>query len=184
MKKYLLLAVVCCLLLSCENKIEDIYSIYFNDNILVEKARDIDLVYSDSARVQLRVSGPLLLKYTNPANPYEEFPEGLHVSFYGSGGTVTSWLDARYGLRQPSQNKVIVRDSVVMRNVNNEVLRTSELIWDEKEGTLYTSKYVEISRPGELIRGFGFRANEDMTRYEINAVTGRIKAQDIEADFQ
>jgi LPS export ABC transporter protein LptC len=169
---------------SCVNKKEDIYSLYFKKEDLSEVATDVDLLYSDSSIVQLRVRGPKMIRYIGKGENREEFPEGLQVTFFDKLGNEKSWLSAKYGIRFPAEAKIILRDSVVMHNTDQETLKTSELIWFEQTGNMETRKFVEISRPGEIIRGFGLKADENLTRYEINAVTGRIAADDITSDFQ
>ena len=56
--------------------------------------------------------------------------------------------------------------------------------WDEKLNKVYTKKFVKITRPGEIIYGYGFEANQDFTRWEINAITGRIKVDGLADDLE
>lgn len=171
-------------LISCGHGIEDPYDFYFNSPQLGETAHNIEILYSDSTYVQVRITGKTLYRYTEAGQVREEFPDGVQVEFLDRAGNVNSWLNAKKGYRRPSEKLVILRDSVIMHNIQKESLRTSELTWNEIDGDIYTTKYVEIRRPGEIIKGFGFKTNEGMTEYEINAVTGRIKSDDLDADFQ
>jgi len=178
---YLLLALF---IGACSHGIEDPYDFYFNTPQLGERAKNIEILYSDSTFVQVKITGPTLYRTSENGVDAEEFPDGVKVEFLDRNGTVTSWLDAKKGYRKPNEKLVIFRDSVVMHNIQRESLKTSELIWNEREGNIYTTKYIEITRPGEIIQGFGLKTNEDMSEYEINAVTGRIKSDDIDSDFQ
>ena len=65
-------------------------------------------------------------------------------------------------------------------NNQNEQLETSELIWEEARGRVYTDKFVKITKPEEIIFAYGFRANQDFTVYELLSVTGRVKVNDLE----
>jgi len=170
--------------LSCSTGIEDPYDFYFNTPQLGETARNIEILYSDSTYVQVKITGPTLLRIAEGGLMREEFPDGIEVEFLDRNGHPTSWLSAKRAIRQPVEKIVIFRDSVYMYNTQKEALRSSELIWNEKDGSIHTTKYVEISRPGEIIQGFGLKTNEDLSEYEINAVTGRIKSGDLDADFQ
>ncbi len=169
---------------SCTNKVEDIYALHYSEAPPEELATGVDVLYSDSSILQVRITGPVMKRIQDNGQVKEEFPEGMQVEFYDKNGIVESWLDAKYGVRNPLDNEVVVRDSVVMKNTRGELLRTSELKWNEKDGNVYTNKYIQYSSPDEIIKGFGFRADANFTRFEINAVTGRIKLGDIEADFQ
>lgn len=179
-----IIAVFFLTLIGCSHGIEDPYDFYFNTPKLGETARNIEILYSDSTYVQVKISGPILYRTIENGIESEEFPDGVKVEFLDRSGRVTSWLDAKKGFRKPTEKLVILRDSVVMHNIQRESLKTSELIWNEKDGSIHTTKYVEIRRPGEIIQGFGLKTNSDMSEYEINAVTGRIKSDDIDSDFQ
>jgi len=134
-----------------------------------ERALDVELIYSDSAIVKVKVISPELLRHLDRNNPIDEFPAGIHVKFYDEYQRVSSYLDARYALRMEKEKRIIVRDSVVFYNKKNEKLETNELIWDEKGERISSEKFVMITRPeqGDTIMGYGIDANEDFTRFEI-----------------
>jgi len=137
--------------------------------IKMERATDVELIYSDSAVVQVKVISPQLLRHLDRNNPIDEFPIGIHVEFYDDRQRVSSYLDARYALRMEKDKKIIVRDSVVFYNNKNEKLETNELIWDERKERISSEKFVMITRPelGDTIMGYGIDANEDFSRFEI-----------------
>ncbi|MBK8051862.1 MAG: LPS export ABC transporter periplasmic protein LptC [Saprospiraceae bacterium] len=61
-------------------------------------------------------------------------------------------------------------------------METSELIFDEIERIVYTEKLVRITNPikGDTTYGFGFKANQDFTRFEIKKkVQGKINVSEI-----
>ena len=179
-----LLIVSSVLIIGCKQPIEDPYAYYFGSPAVGEVAENIEIFYSDSGYVQVRIKAPVLIRTLEAGLTTEDFPDGVSVEFLDRYGRVNSWLSAKKGTRKPNEKLVVLRDSVVMYNTQDESIRSNELIWTEKDGSIYTTKYVEITRPGEIIKGFGFKTNERMTEYEINAVTGRIKSGDLESDFQ
>jgi len=138
-------------------------------DIKMERATDVELIYSDSAVVKVKVISPELLRHLDRNNPIDEFPIGIHVKFYDDYQRVSSYLDAKYALRMEKQKKIIVRDSVVFYNNQNDKLETNELIWDESKEHISSEKFVMITRPtqGDTIMGYGIDANEDFTRFEI-----------------
>jgi LPS export ABC transporter protein LptC len=172
------------LLGSCLQKNTDLELIYGKKEDLSEVAEDIDILYSENGIVQLRIKGPTLIRSSEQGQQKDEFPNGLEVTFYDEYGTERSWLSSKYGIRYPTDQKIVFQDSVVFKNIENETLKTSELFWYESDGSMESTKFVEIRRPGEIIRGFGFKAQNNLTRFELNAVTGRIKADDITGDFE
>lgn len=156
-------------LISCSNDIDQINRLVEEKNIKIERASDVELIYSDSAVVQVKVLSPELIRHLDKNNPIDEFPIGIHVNFYDDYQRVSSYLDAKYALRMEKDKQIIVRDSVVFYNKKNEKLETNELIWNEKEGSITSEKFVMITRPeqGDTIMGYGIIANEDFSRFEI-----------------
>ena len=48
----------------------------------------------------------------------------------------------------------------------NEIVRDVEII--------YTDQFVKITNPREVIYSYGFKADQNFTRYEVNQVKGRM----------
>lgn len=172
------------MILSCSSSKDKEEKLPFGkEELFSEVAENVDIYYSENGRVQLRIQGPLMVRSSHQGKATDAFPEGLQVTFFDNEANAKSWLSAKKGTRYPQDRKIVLQDSVVFYNTEQEELRTSELIWWESDGSMETAKFVEIKRPGERIRGFGFKAKDNLTRFEMNAVTGRIKAGDLTEDF-
>ena len=154
---------------SCSNDMGQINRLIDDSEVKIERARDVELIYSDSAQVKVKVISPELIRHLDRNNPIDEFPIGIHVNFYDENQRVGSYLDAKYALRMEREKEIIVRDSVVFYNKKNEKLETNELIWNEEEQSIRSEKFVMITRPeqGDTIMGYGIIANEDFTRFDI-----------------
>jgi len=174
---------ICCMLLflvSCEKKEIKQDSGFSEEDLKVETAKDIEMLYSDSAVVRVKLTAPVSLRHLDRAKPKEVFPESIKVSFYDQNGRNTSWLTSKYAERLTREKKVIARDSVVLFNSKNEKLFTEELIWDELKKQIYTDRFVIIKRPGgEEIYSMGIVANEDFSEYELTSVEGDWRIDDI-----
>ena len=153
-------------------------------NTEVETAKDVEILYSDSAQVRVKITGPTMLNYLDKKEPQQEFIDGVKVDFFDPDGTVSSQLTANYAIRLEKRNEVIVRDSVVWQSVKNEKIETEELIWQETKERIYTDRFVVITRPDEIVYGHGFEANQDFSYSKINAIEGRIKVDKIEEEQQ
>lgn len=154
---------------SCSNDMEQINKLIDEKEIKIERASNVELIYSDSAMIKVLVESPELIRHVDRTNPIDEFPNGIHVNFYDDYERVSSYLDAKYALRMEKDKRIIVKDSVVFYNKKNEKLETNELIWDEKNQKISSEKFVMITRPeiGDTIMGYGIEANEDFSRFEI-----------------
>jgi len=100
------------------------------------------------------------------------FIEGVEVEFLGPDGQPTSWLFADYGENRKGQNEVYVRDNVLLYNTEGDTLRSEDLYWDISESILYTDKFARLRSRGKLFYGFGFKAKDDFSEWEMKALKG------------
>ncbi|HQU94705.1 MAG TPA: LPS export ABC transporter periplasmic protein LptC [Saprospiraceae bacterium] len=170
--------------MSCENNIKEI-------NRFVEKAAsgsyetgvDGEILYSDSAHLKVRIKFDTMARILDPGDQRDVFPKGVIVYFYDNDGAVSSILTANSAERIAKKNIVVAKDSVHLVSRNGEELLTNELIWDEWKKEVYTNRFVKLTRPGEIIYSFGFKSNQEFTKYEINAISGKLKKENIEGEF-
>lgn len=172
-------------LASCENDLSEVNRLFSKNETQVETALEVELLYSDSAILDLRILSPKMLRHIDAQNPRQEFPEGLEIEFFDDAGkTVTARMTARYAERFEDDNKFTVRDSVVWRSQKGEQLETEELIWEEQDDRVHTNKFVVVRRSDEIIYGHGFDSNKDFTRWKIRAIEGRIKSNGLTGDLK
>jgi LPS export ABC transporter protein LptC len=166
--------------LACTNEPKELRAVLPKHDMKIEIAEDVTILYSDSAIVRVRITSPALKRYESRGENYDEFPQGLLVEFLDDRKKPKSWLKADYAIRKENAKKIFVEDNVVLYNKRNDQLMTSELIWDENAEELYTSKAVKIAQPaqGDTIFGFGFKADQEFTRFEIQRRFSAIKNVD------
>ena len=162
---------------ACSNDIKDIRKVTSIPNIKVETATDVEILYSDSGIVKVRILSPTLKRYTEQKETYDEFPDGLIVEFIDKNKRVKSWLEADFAIRKENDKKIYVEKNVVLYNKRNDKLMTEELIWDEAAEEIYTNKPVKITQPsvGDTSFGIGFKADQEFTRFEIKQNFSGIK---------
>lgn len=167
------------LIMGCEEEKPELRQIFTEDDVAIEVARQVEILYSDSAVVRVRVTGPLLHNINDRDNPRQVFPEGIKLEFMQADHSIRSTLTAKSAVRQQDKGLITVRDSVVLNTVKGEKLETEELIWDEKSGKVHTEKFVKVSQPGEVIYGFGLEAEQDFSYWKILVPKGKIKVEQI-----
>ena len=140
----------------------------------VEIAEGVTIRYSDSAQVKVVIEAPIMLNHLDPSDPHQEFPNGLEVTFFDLLQDTSSTLTAKRGKVYQRGGEVIVRDSVVWQSVNNEMLETEELIWNQRDELIFTNKFVVITQPDAILYGYGFEAPQDFSTARIKQVTGRV----------
>jgi LPS export ABC transporter protein LptC len=167
-------------LIGCDATSERADILYDQEDTAVEVGRGVEIIYSDSAVVRVRVTGPTLHNFLDRENPRQEFPEGIKMEFLTPNRQVRSTLTAKFAIRQQDRGLVIARDSVVLTTIEQEKLETEELIWDEKTERIHTDKFVKVTRPGEVLYGFGLEANQDFSFWKITAPKGILKAEQLD----
>ena len=167
---------------ACKNDLADVRNLIPPDRVQVEELYTFEMLYSDSAVVRVRVSGPKMLRHVDNQEPRQEFPEGVLVEFFDFQGRITSRLSSKYAIRDEEESSVLMRDSVVWQSAQGERLETSELTLDEKEERIFTNKFVTIRRADEILFGHGFESNQAFTRSRIRAIEGRIRLEDLDTE--
>jgi LPS export ABC transporter protein LptC len=162
---------------SCENDLAEVDALQDKLDVEVETMRGVEILYSDSAEVKVRITGPVMLNHLDRSDPQQEFMEGVFVEFFGPAREVASTLSAQYAIRYEREGKIICRDSVVWASTDGQMLETEELIWDEQVRQVYTQKFARITTPGRMIYGHGFRANQDFSNARILEVDGIVPVE-------
>jgi len=184
-QKGVILCFVLVLLVACAGKeIKELDTIDLQDRAGVERATGVEVLYSDSSVVRVQLKAPTLLRYNDKYTPKQVFPDGIDADFYNERQQQTSKLVAKYAEQYQKQQKIYLRDSVHIWNNKSEHLEAEELIWDEKQERIYSDKFVKITTPEQIIRGYRLESNLDFTRWELDSVTGIIESKNmIDAPF-
>ena len=174
---YLLLFTSSIFLTSCENDIAKINLITSTDNAPVESGKSVEVIYSDSAKVKMKLISSQVDRYTGN-NPHTEMPKGVKIEFYDDSLKVKSKLTANYAMRYENKKRMEAKQNVVVTNEKGDRLNTEHLIWDEEKKIIYTEEFVKITTADEILMGDGLEANQDFSKYKIKNITGTINLND------
>lgn len=152
---------------------------FSREQLNIEKGRDVEIIYSDSAKIKSRVTGPEMLYYTETFNPRQEFTKGVKTYFYDEEQKEIGVLTGKYAIRNERKRQVIVRDSVIWESATDGRLETEELIWDEATNTIHSSKFTTITRQNEKIFGFNFETDDKLSHWRILNPKGALKVDAI-----
>lgn len=180
MRTWICLLALGTLLWTCSNTTSRKDAILEGLSLDSERASNVDIIYSDSARLQVRIRGPVMINYLEQSQQRQEFPEGIRVDFYNPSGRVSSVLTAKMATRYDSRGIVILQDSVVWQSAEQQRLETSELIWNEANEKVYNNKFLVATTPRDTIFGKGFTANQNFTDITIIGTDGRLKVESLE----
>ncbi len=163
------------ILVACENDIEKVKIITGKKAIPVERGKEVEILYSDSAKIKARLLAKELNRFTEK-QPYIEMPKGIKMYFYDANQKVNSTLTSEYAkvLQFPDNNIMEAKRKVVVVNEKNETLNTEHLVWNQKEETIVSDAFVTITTKDEIIMGDGLESNQSFTKYKIKKMKGTI----------
>ena len=137
-----------------------------------DRTYDVDVVYSDSAKVKAKGFAPILDKVTPSAGAvYSEMPKGVKIYFYDefmrSKGSITS----DYAINKETERITIFRKNVVVVS-DNMTFTTEELTWDENKRMYFSPAGTVTTKDGNILNGTSFSAPQDFSTYSITMTSG------------
>ncbi len=159
---------------SCSKSPQPNPAIKVTEDGALMSARNIEVLFSDSGKVEARLTSPLMNRYAGEA-PYLEFPNGFKIYLFDSIQQITSTIVGNRGIRRENTHIMETWGNVIVRNEKkNEQLNTEHLVWDERQHRIWTDVKVKIIRPDQILYGTRMESNESFTRYSIQGVTGEM----------
>jgi LPS export ABC transporter protein LptC len=163
--------------ISCEKKNETIQKIDIL-SLPSQVGKGIKTIYTDSGKLQMVLTAPLMERYDKAETPYTEFKSGLNVQFHDGHEKPVASVSAKYAKYTDNKNLWELQDSVVAINENNEKLETELLFWDQKKDLIYTDRFVKITTEDQIIQGYGLESDPRLTRRRIKNLSAVIYIND------
>jgi LPS export ABC transporter protein LptC len=152
---------------SCGNDLEKVNAITLKISGPSMSAKNIEVLFSDSGKIQAKLTSVLLNKFEGQ-NPYMEFPRGFKVVFYDSTGSVESTIEGNYGKQDEITRVMEAKGNVIVRNVaKDQQINTEELTWNENKMLIYSDVKVKITTANKVLFSDGLKANESFSWYEF-----------------
>lgn len=140
---------------------------------MIEEAKKVESFFSQDGIMKAKLKAPLMLRVLD--SQYVEFPNTLHVDFYDDSTRIESWLDSKYGKYFESQDKVYLRDSVIVINVKGDTLKAPDLWWDQNAKIFYTDKpALYLAKDKRILGKDGLIATQDMSSVTFKGPEGPI----------
>jgi LPS export ABC transporter protein LptC len=167
------------LLSACENDLKDLPKMSNNEATKpIETYTDVDVIYSDSAKVKAHMTSPLMIKY-KVAKPYTEMPKGVKVIFYDVNLNETCTLTADFAVQREQEKTIELRKNVVGVNAKGETFTSDELIWDQNTKQVHSSKLVHVKMAdGSVADGTSFTSDEGLNHWKLDNGIGIFHVND------
>lgn len=160
---------------SCGNDMQEVRDFLADKNLPIGVAENFHNVHTDSGRVDLKLSAPLLHDYSNrKKHPYTEFPEGVKIVTVAKNKD-SIVVTGNYAITYSKTNISEIRDKVVVINhADYKKLLTEQLFWDQKTKYFYTEEPFTLITRTDTVHGIGFDASEDLKVFMSKQNTGSI----------
>lgn len=162
---------------SCEKKTDTIQKI---DILTLPSltAKDFTTTYTDSGKVELVLSAPIMERYEKAEIPYSEFKSGINVFFYDGHTEPVASVKGNYAKFNENKDLWELHDSVVAVNEAGDKLETELLFWDQKKALIYTDRFVKITTEDQIIQGYGLESDPRLSKRRIKNMSAIIYIND------
>ncbi|MBR2128197.1 MAG: LPS export ABC transporter periplasmic protein LptC [Bacteroidales bacterium] len=148
---------------SCKGKLAEAESISLSETP-VQKVNDMFIVQTENSIINVRAEAPLMERYERDTLSYELFPEGIAVYGYTEDGRLETEIvadNARHLKYKDGRESWEAFGNVVVKNlINQEIMETDTLYWDQKNEKIYTHCYVRMYSPDGFMQGYGMESDQ------------------------
>jgi len=161
-------------LFSCKTDLDEVRALMHKEELPDIIVEDFQSEYSIEGHLKVKLVSPKAYRYTSEDKQYSQFPDGITLMFFNNKMVLHSSLKADYGIYYEKKSFAKAKGNVVLTNVKGSILKTEELLIDEKEEKIYSLVPVTIEdKDGFKITGEGgFESNLDFTVYKFTDVSG------------
>lgn len=156
------------LTIACSSEKKEIVDVAFDpEKTYTMKATEINSLVSDSGLTRYRLNAKEWLVFDKAKDPYWYFPEGIYVEKFDTLFQTEASIKADTAFYFSKRELWRLVGNVKVESLQGEKFDTSELFWNQKEGKVYSDKYIRIEQEDKIITGVGFESNQEMTQYKI-----------------
>lgn len=160
---------------SCTNSAKEIRDFLADKNLPIGEAFDIIHKHTDSGRIDVKMTAPLMLDFSNRENhPYTEFPNGIKITTFEVNGDSTTVQGDYARSYKKTEVSEIKNNVVILNHSQKNKLLTDQIYWDQKTHYFFTEKKFAFYTATDTIYGTGFEATEDLDKWWVKNQTGVI----------
>src|SRR5690625_243321 len=101
------------MLFSCQGRINKVRELGLKNFSPATEETKVNVVYTDSGKVALKLRSPLILDFSNLDFPYRESPHGIEVDFFDKDNKKTT-ITPDYGMANEKTSFIDFKENVQM----------------------------------------------------------------------
>lgn len=144
------------------------------DQIPVMVSRGVSKMISDSGITRYKIITEEWAVYDQTNPPRQDFKKGILILRFDDKMNIDMQItaDTAYWF---DQNLWELRGRVYLNNeASQTTFRSERLYWDMQAHEFYSDVWMRVVTPERQVEGTSFRANEQMTRYEVHDDKGSV----------
>lgn len=189
MRKLLFANLIVILLVACGNESERLHTDAVHDRagMPVLDTHDVVTLISDSGVTRYRITTDRWMIFDKDSPAHWLFPEGIYLEKFSpdttasdssTGFYVDASLQADSAYYDSDAQVWTLVGNVHALNLEGEQFDSPWLRWEQKTESITSDSSITITKAKTIIRGIGFRSNQEMTHYTILRPTGVIPIED------
>ena len=167
---------------ACDDRQMKLSAIEDHKQVPTLEINHLQIDYTESGLLRMHLQAPLLQRFLLAEDPYNVFPEGMHIYFYTAAHELENEIiaDYAYNREKPEEYWEAIGHVVVKNHLKQQTLYTDTLYWDRAKRTIYTHAPVRIETPNLFFDGMdGMVADERFEHYKFfNANNGIMYVDD------
>jgi LPS export ABC transporter protein LptC len=160
------------------NNPEDIKAISDREELPNFYFKELNAIATDSGHLKYRLIAPEVMQFDSKEEPTIDFPNGLHYYIYGANEVIESQIKCKFAIYYQKTESWELRNDVEIVNVSGNVVNTELLFWDTEDKRIYSDEFVKITTNDDVLTGYGFETDEQITVYSIKKASGDFKIED------
>lgn len=174
----ILLLITCCILVSCDNNsLNDIQKMNATNFFPAGVAEDINVKYTDSARIKASLASRKMLDYSQVKYPFTHFPNKVFVTVYDQNKNKT-FVEANKATTYNKTHIIDLQGNVKITTHDGKILETQQLYYNQKDNWFFTDAYFKFKDPSKsYFEGIGIDfdnqlkvMNAQQNRAQINNI--------------
>ena len=131
---------------------------------------DVQTIISDSGQTRYRIAAPLWNMFEEAKQPHWTFPKGVKCEELDNKFNPVTSIQCDSAFFDKDNALWSLVGNVRISNINNDLILTDELMWDQRTHRMYSDAFIHIEKQGRIIEGYGYESNERLTTYQLRQV--------------
>ena len=131
---------------------------------------DVQTIISDSGQTRYRIAAPLWNMFEEAEQPHWTFPKGVKCEELDNNFNPVTSIQCDSAYFDKNNALWSLTGNVRISSVNNDLILTDQLMWDQRTHRMYSDAFIHIEKQGRIIEGYGYESNERLTTYQLRQV--------------